>query len=102
MKKLFVALISFAALMTPTFAQVDPDLATKSGCLACHRQDKGLIGPSYDEVQEKYKDEEGAVEKLIVKVKNGGSGVWGNIPMAPNFHVADEDIETLVKQILHK
>ena len=102
MKKLLLVAASFAALAAPTFAQVDPDLATASGCFACHRQDSKLIGPSYDEVYEKYKDDAGAETYLIEKVKNGGAGVWGPIPMAPNLHIPADTITLLVEQILHK
>lgn len=101
MKKLLLV-ATFAALAAPTFAQVDPDLATASGCFACHRQDQKLIGPSYDDVYEKYKDDADAETYLIEKVKTGGSGVWGPIPMAPNLHIPEATITLLVEQILHK
>lgn len=102
MKKLLLVAASFAALATPTLAQVDPDLASASGCFACHRQDQKLIGPSYDEVYEKYQNDAGAEAYLVEKVKTGGSGVWGPIPMAPNLHIPEEKIQLLVQQILHK
>lgn len=102
MKKLLLIAASFAALTVPAFAQVDPDLASASGCFACHRQDQKLIGPSYDDVYEKYKDDANAETYLVEKVKAGGSGVWGPIPMAPNLHVPEETIQLLVEQILHK
>lgn len=102
MKKLLIVTAAFAALTAPTFAQVDPDLASASGCFACHRQDQKLIGPSYDEVYEKYQNDDGAEAYLVEKVKTGGSGVWGPIPMAPNLHVPEATIQLLVKQILHK
>ena len=102
MKKLLLVAVSFAALAAPTFAQVDPEMATASGCFACHRQDSKLIGPSYDEVYEKYQNDDGAEVYLIEKVKNGGSGVWGPIPMAPNLHIAEDKIKLMVQQILHK
>lgn len=102
MKRLLLVAASFAALAAPTFAQVDPEIATASGCFACHRQDTKLIGPSYDEVYEKYKDQDDAETYLVEKVKNGGSGVWGPIPMAPNLHIAEDKIKLMVQQILHK
>ncbi|MDG9729297.1 cytochrome C-551 [Ignatzschineria sp. RMDPL8A] len=102
MRKLFVAGMLVAGLMTSANAQVDPELATESGCFACHRQEVGIIGPSYDDVYEKYKDDEDAEDYLVHKVQNGGAGVWGDIPMAPNFHVDEDDIRLMVEQILHK
>jgi len=76
-------------------------LAQKSGCLACHSVDKKVIGPAYKDVAAKYKGDKGAEAKLIAKVKNGGSGVWGPVPMPANSpHVKDEDIKTIVHWIL--
>jgi cytochrome c len=75
-------------------------LANKSGCLACHAVDKKIVGPAYKEVAEKYRGQPDAEAKLVQKVKNGGSGAWGQVPMPPNTQVKDEDIKTLVHWIL--
>ena len=75
-------------------------LAKNSGCLACHTVDKKLIGPSYRDIAAKYRGDAGAEARLIGKVKAGGKGVWGEIPMPPNAHVKDGDIKTLVQWIL--
>ena len=78
-------------------------LAKKSGCMACHAVDKKRVGPSYKEIATKYKADKAAEAKLIEKVKKGGGGVWGPIPMPPNSpRVRDEDIKTLVRWILSK
>jgi cytochrome c len=76
------------------------ELAGKSGCLACHAVDKKLVGPSYKEVAAKYAGQADAEAKLIQKVKNGGSGAWGSVPMPPNPQVSDQDVKTLVEWIL--
>ena len=85
-------------------AKVDPKAAealmTKSGCVACHAVDKKVIGPSYKDVAAKYKNDKDAATKLAAKVKAGGQGVWGPIPMPPNAQVPDADIKTLVAWIL--
>jgi cytochrome c len=72
----------------------------KDGCAACHSIDKKLIGPPYVEVAAKYKGDKDAVAKLTKKVKEGGSGVWGQIPMPPNAAVSNTDITDLVTWIL--
>ena len=74
-------------------------LATKYNCQACHTVDKKLVGPSYKEVAAKYAGDKAALAKLEQKVKQGGSGVWGAIPMPPNA-VPDTDLKTLVEWIL--
>lgn len=72
----------------------------KDGCAACHGVDKKIVGPAYTDVAAKYKGDAGALAKLTQKVKAGGAGVWGQIPMPPNAHVPDNDIKTLVSWIL--
>ena len=75
-------------------------LAQKSGCIACHNVDKKVIGPAYKDVALKYKADKDADKKLAAKVKAGGSGVWGPVPMPPNTQVTDAEIKTLVAWIL--
>jgi cytochrome c len=84
-------------LATPAFA--DEALAKKHNCTACHAIDKKLVGPAYKDVAAKYKGQNVAA-KLEEKVKKGGQGVWGPIPMPPNAAVSDADIKTLVAWVL--
>ena len=74
-------------------------LLTKYNCQACHTVDKKLVGPGYKEVAAKYAGDKAAPAKLAEKVKKGGGGVWGAIPMPPN-NVPDADLKTLVEWIL--
>jgi cytochrome c len=92
--------VSAGLLASAGNALASEALAKKYNCLACHAMDKKLVGPSYADVAAKYKGDAGAEAKLIAKVKNGGSGVWGPIPMPPNAAVPDADIKTLVKWVL--
>ncbi|MBB5017922.1 cytochrome c [Chitinivorax tropicus] len=75
-------------------------LAQKYNCLSCHAPDKKVVGPSYKDVAAKYKTDKTAEAKLIAKVKAGGNGVWGQVPMPPNPTVPDADLKTLVQWIL--
>ena len=76
------------------------ELAKKHACFACHAVDKKMVGPAYKDVAAKYRADKDAPKKLAAKVKNGGQGVWGTVPMPPNSAVPDADISTLVKWIL--
>ena len=76
------------------------ELATKNGCMACHGQNAKIVGPGYNEVAARYKDQADAESRLSAKIKAGGQGVWGAIPMPPNGHLADADIKMLVQWIL--
>lgn len=55
-----------------------------------HAVDKKLVGPSYKDVAAKYKGDAAAAEALATKIKAGGKGVWGQIPMPPNNVTPDE------------
>ena len=81
-------------------AVASEELAKKHNCLACHSVDKKVVGPAYKEVAAKYRGDKTAEAKLVDKVKKGGVGVWGQIPMPPNAAVPDADIKALVKWIL--
>jgi len=96
-----MGLLVLGVLGSGQYAAADAQaLAQKSGCMACHAVDKKIVGPSYKEVAAKYKDDPKAVEFLSGKVKNGGSGVWGQVPMPANAAVSDEDAKMLVEWIL--
>lgn len=99
MKTLAISL-AFTCLAFAGAAQADEKLAQASGCTACHSVDKKLVGPAYKDVAAKYRGNKGAEAELIKKVKAGGKGTWGDIPMPPNAHVKDEDIKTIVHWIL--
>ena len=94
-----IALLA-AGLVAAGSASANEELAKKSACTACHAVDKKLVGPSFKEVAAKYKGQKDAEAKLIEKVKKGGVGVWGQVPMPANAAVKDEDIKTLVKWVL--
>lgn len=96
MKALVLALAG-AAFALP--AQADEALAKKHNCLACHTVDKKVVGPAYKDIAKKYKGQNVAA-KLQEKVKKGGQGVWGPVPMPPNPAVPDADIKKLVDWIL--
>jgi cytochrome c len=70
------------------------------GCIACHAIDRKVVGPAFRDVAAKYRDQQGVAETLETKVKNGGGGVWGDIPMPPNSAVPDAEVHEIVNWIL--
>jgi len=103
MKALLLAIVAASSMLVA--AQVNAAdasaLAQKSGCLACHSIDKKVLGPAYKDVAAKYKGDKTAEAKLVAKVKAGGSGVWGPMPMPPmGAQVKEADITTIVQWIL--
>jgi cytochrome c551/c552 len=75
-------------------------LFKNENCSACHAPNAKLVGPSIAAIATKYQGQDGAQEKLMTKLKNGGSGVWGVIPMPPQPQLSDEDRKTLVIWVL--
>jgi cytochrome c len=94
--------IAIAALFAASAWAAGPeDAMNKAGCMACHAKDKKLIGPSFKDVAAKYKGQD-VTARLMDKVRKGGSGVYGPIPMAPNppEKINDADLKSAVEFIL--
>jgi cytochrome c551/c552/cytochrome c5 len=89
-----------AGAVAPLDLKTGQAMMQKYGCSACHAVDKKVLGPAYEDVAAKYRGDAGALAKLTQKVKSGGTGVWGQIPMPPNTQVPDADIKALVSWIL--
>jgi cytochrome c len=95
------------ALLAGTFgavahADVDAGLRVARGnaCMGCHAVDRKLVGPSFKQIAERYKTDPQAVPKLSKKVKDGGSGVWGAIPMPAHPRMSDADVRSVVGWVL--
>ena len=97
-RRLILAALAATFVAAPALAS--EELAKKNACTACHAIDKKLVGPAYKDVAAKYKGDAKAEALLVDKVKKGGVGTWGQVPMPPNASVKDEDAKTLVKWIL--
>lgn len=75
-------------------------LIAGSDCLACHKVDQQLVGPSYHAVAEKYEDSEANIALLASKIIQGGSGNWGTVPMTPHPQISVDEAEAMAKYIL--
>lgn len=100
--RLIATLALAAALPYATQAAAGEAEARKAGCLACHAKDKKLVGPSFKDISTKYATDATASDKLADKVRKGGAGVWGQIPMPPNptEKISDADLKTVIGWIL--
>jgi cytochrome c len=96
---MWIAAVALGVTAAPA-AYADEALAKKHNCTACHQIDKKSVGPAYKDVAKKYKGQADAAAKLAAKVKKGGQGVWGPVPMPPNAAVPDADIAKLVAWVL--
>lgn len=76
-------------------------LFKQHSCTVCHSISKEVVGPSLNEVAAKYRGDPGAQAMLEKKIRHGGSGVWGSMPMPPTAKsVSDADVNTIVKWVL--
>jgi cytochrome c len=98
MKQLLVVSLLAMSVSSPVLA--NQELAKSKNCLACHAVEQKLVGPSYKEVAAKYRGQKDAEAKLVTKVMQGGSGVWGAMPMPPNPQVSKQEAESLVRWVL--
>ena len=97
MKRPLLALLSIATLCTTALAS--PELAKKKNCLSCHTVDHKVVGPSYKDIAKKYAGAD-AVAKLAGKIKGGGAGNWGVVPMPANPQVSEAEAKELASWIL--
>jgi cytochrome c len=98
MMKIAVAALLMSASLA-AHADSAEQLAKSKSCFACHATAKKLVGPSFKDVAAKYKNDKGAEDKLVLKILQGGSGVWGAVPMPPN-QVSDAEAHQLVRWVL--
>jgi cytochrome c len=101
MKLITAAALASVMIAAAGQASADEALAKAKNCLTCHAVDTKMVGPALKDVAAKYKGDAGAAAKLAAKVKAGGKGVWGEIPMPPN-NVSDDEAAKLVAWVLSK
>lgn len=75
-------------------------LIQQFGCAGCHGIDKKIVGPAFRSVAAKYKGDAGAEQRLLKKVRAGGSGVWGSIPMPPQTGPSDAELTAIIQWVL--
>jgi cytochrome c len=96
-----------AALLTLTsgavFAQsaaAAKALAAKNACMACHAVDKKLVGPAFKDVAAKHAGQPDALEKVSARIKSGGAGLYGPVPMPAQAQLKDDELKLLAGWIL--
>jgi cytochrome c551/c552 len=89
-----------ASASEPTQSTDPREMLAQYGCTACHAIDKKVVGPALRDVAAKYRDQSDAAQRLEAKVKNGSTGVWGEIPMPSNVAAPDTAVHDIVNWIL--
>ena len=101
--KIVASQTSAAPASATTSAETKPGataLVSSSGCVACHGVNNKIVGPSFAAIGEKYRARSDAESYLTGKIKAGGAGIWGAVPMPPQTQVADADLKTIAQWIL--
>ncbi|RYZ46762.1 MAG: c-type cytochrome [Chitinophagaceae bacterium] len=75
-------------------------LIGQSDCLTCHKVSEKVVGPSYQEVADRYAGQAGIEDSLAGKIIHGGAGNWGQVPMTPHPNLSQDDAVAMVKYIL--
>ena len=85
-----------------TLVAGDPmrQLLDRHACSGCHTLDKRVVGPSFREIAARYASDAKTASALAKKVREGGKGAWGAVPMPPNAGVPEADARALVGWIL--
>jgi cytochrome c551/c552 len=93
---------SAAAEAPPAAAAEDPAqrLLTANACIACHAVDRRLVGPGFREIAQRYRSDAAASELLARKIRDGGSGAWGRVPMPPHPQLSAADLGLMVSWIM--
>ena len=100
MKKELAVVAGVCSMLIAAPAFASAELAKQKNCLACHAADKKLDGPPYKDVAAKYKNDKNAQATLAKKIREGGVGVWGQIPMPANPQVNEQEAQALAKWVL--
>ena len=75
-------------------------LLDANACLGCHAVDQKLVGPGFREVAAKYAGDNGAAARLAAKIRSGGKGSWGEIPMPGNSVLTDAELASIAGWVL--
>ena len=94
------AAVGWAGAASGASAPAGFEIAKLNACLGCHTVDRKLVGPAFRDVAAKYKGDAKAQVRLEQKVRDGGAGVWGVIPMPSHPRMSDADIRTVVAWVL--
>jgi cytochrome c len=90
---------ALSTVTAPADASAGMALARQHACVSCHALDQRVVGPSFKEIAARYRSA-GDATALVSKMKSGGAGVWGPVPMPPQAHVGDTDLQALARWIL--
>jgi cytochrome c len=96
-RSLLLVVAAFGFMST---AEASADLTRKYNCVACHAEAQKKVGPAYRDIAKKYASRADAADYLTKKIRSGGSGVWGAMPMPPHPQVPESDARAMATYVL--
>lgn len=96
---MLLGMLLCALLRVPSANALD-HLHQKFACVACHADDRKVVGPSFRDIANRYRQDATAEARLANKVRKGGAGVWGTLAMPPNPKPGDVEIQKMIRAIL--
>lgn len=84
MRRILISLLAVSAVAAAQQASNGEKLVKESDCSSCHAPDREVVGPSYSEIAKRFAGEPGAADKLAARIREGGSGNWGDVAMTPH------------------
>jgi len=100
MHKLLFLSVAVGLTASAGSAFADAEMVKRHNCVACHANERKVLGPSFKEIAAKHAGDRGAAEKLARKIKDGSVGVWGQMPMPPHPQLSDSDALALARYVL--
>ena len=93
--------VIISVILVSSSAWANDSLLQKNNCLACHNVTQTVVGPSFQAVANKNRGQADAADKLARKIRLGGSGVWGAMPMPAHPQISDADAKKLAAHVLN-
>ena len=91
-----LAALAVAGLSGAASAAAPTDALARNACSACHGVENKIVGPAFADIATKYAGQTDAKAALKARIKAGGSGSWGPVPMPPQPNLSDADLELVV------
>src|SRR5882672_1005890 len=90
---------TMAAMRADAFGS-EREILTRNACTTCHGFDSAVIGPGFQEVAARYRERGEAANYLVDKIRRGGVGVWGQVPMPAQSAIKDDELMIVVRWII--
>lgn len=94
------AALFLSLAVMPLHAAAPSEVLSAHACSACHGMTQKLVGPGFSEIAAKYKGQKDAKTHLTARIRSGGVGLWGPVPMPAQAAISDADIVRVVDWLL--